>query len=70
MHKCSLFFKSIDECDTAYYWLQSNFDGIEEFDRSFDGLALYFYTGLAFTAEQRRIIQSTLLPLSFQAEEN
>jgi hypothetical protein len=68
--KYSLYFATHEECVKAEYWLRANFDCIEEYDVSFNGTVLFFYTTDALTERQKEIIKTTLTPLSFLSDED
>jgi hypothetical protein len=69
MHKHSLFFSTPEECIEAENWILDNFDGIEDYDRSYNGTVFLFYAAYALSERQKEIIQDTLQPTSFLSEE-
>jgi hypothetical protein len=69
MYKHSLFFKTPEEASRALDWLLLNFNGIEEYDSSYNGTVLFFYTAYALSERQQVIIVDTLEPESFLSEE-
>jgi len=69
MHKHSLFFSSVQECEEAANWIVATFDDIEDADISFDGLVFLFYTALALTMRQQHIIVRTAKPTSYNINE-
>jgi len=69
MHKHSLFFPGIERGNAALEWLLDNLEGIEDWDFSYDGTALLFWTALALSEQQQHIIASTVAPVSFLSEE-
>lgn len=69
MHKTSLFFKTPEECNIATDWFLINFEGIEDYDVSYNGTVVFFYTAYALTERQKEIIVSTVEPESFLSEE-
>jgi len=68
MHKHSLFYDDKQKAPVALDWILDNFRDIEDWDFSFDGLALFFYTAYALTERQKEIIVTTVNPVSFISE--
>jgi len=69
LHKHSLFFSTPEECIDAENWILDNIDGIEDYDRSYNGTVFFFWTSVALTERQQQIISDTLKPTSFLSEE-